>query len=200
MSARLTTAIREAIADDLIKHRFEGEVKGLYALRASLADAVYRDLYTKAQREQMDGLPDGMLPAVSDLGVTFGASYGRVYFSGFGYGDLNNVVPLDRNSECRRVHYKHKGGTVKVYEAGHKLSLEHERLSGITSDLVNGIDAARRAAMAAMTSVGTVKRLIEVWPEVEPFAKRFDTDRPKLPMVQADQLNTILGLPVSEAA
>ena len=55
MSARLTTAIREAIVDDLVKHRFEDAVKGLYAQRAALADAVYRDLYTKAERDQIDG-------------------------------------------------------------------------------------------------------------------------------------------------
>lgn len=200
MAARLTKEIREAIAKDLIKHRFEDAVKSLYAKRAALADAVYRDLYTKAQRDQIDALPEGMLPTTDDISVNFGTAYTRVYFSGHTYGDLNKIVHADRASSYRRVHYKHKDGSVKVYEATHKLAIEHERLSGVMSDLVKQIDEARRAAMVAMASVGSVKRLIEAWPEIEPFAKRFDTERPQLPMTQTDQLNKILDLPVSEAA
>ncbi|OJY66411.1 MULTISPECIES: Nmad5 family putative nucleotide modification protein [unclassified Rhizobium] len=200
MSTRLTKDIREAIAKDLIKHRFEDAVKNVYAQRAALADAVYRDIYTKTQREQIEALPDGMLPTVDDLSVNFGTSYTHVYFSGYSYGDLNKVVSADRTGSYRRVYYKHKGGSVKVYDATHKLAVEYDRLSGVAADLVNEIDVARRSAIAAMASVGTIKRLIEAWPEVAPFARRFDVERPQLPMVQTDKLNKILDLPVSEAA
>lgn len=200
MAARLTKEIREAIAKDLIKHRFEYTVKGVYAERAALADAVYRDIYTKAHRDQIEALPEGMLPSVDEVSVNFGTSFTHVYFSGYTYGDLNKIISADRTSSYRRVHYEHKGGSVKVYDATHKLAIEYERLRGVVGDLVKEVDEARRAALAAMASVGTVNRLIEVWPEIEPFAKRFDTERPQLPMIQTDQLNKILDLPVSGAA
>ena len=200
MSARLTKEIREAITTDLIKHRFESAVKEVYAQRAALADAVYRDIYTKAQREQIDALPEGMLPTVDDVSVNFGTSYTHVYFSGQTYGALIKVASAVREGTSRRVHYKHKSGSVKVYDATHKLAVEYDRLSGVVSDLVKEIDTARLASLAAMASASTIKRLIEAWPEVEPFAKRFDTERPSLPMVQTDQLNKILDLPVAEAA
>jgi hypothetical protein len=200
MSARLTKEIREAITKDLIKHRFEDTVKDVYAQRAALADAVYRDIYTKAQREQIEALPEGMLPSVDDLSVNFGTSYTNVYFSGYTYGDLTKVISADRTGCYRRVWYKHKSGSVKVYDATHKLAIEYDRLQGVKADLEKEIDAARRASMGAMASVGTVKRLIEAWPEIAPFAKRFDAERPSLPMIQTDRLNDILGLPVSEAA
>lgn len=200
MSARLTKEIREAITKDLVRHRFEDAVKKVYEQRAALADAVYRDLYTKAQRDQMDSLPAGMLPEDDDLSVRFGTSHTNVYFSGFTYGDLNKVVSAVRAGSARRMFYKHKSGCVKDYLATHKLSIENDRLMGVVADLVKDIDAARRVSMAAMASVGTVKRLVEAWPEVAPFARKFDTEKPRLPMVQTDQLNKILDLPVQEAA
>jgi len=200
MSTRLTKEIREAIANDLVKHRFEAAIKELYEQRAALADAVYRDLYTKAQREQIEALAEGVVPMADEISVNFGTSYTHVYFSGYAYGDLNKVLPGSRSTGLRRIYYKHMNGSAKVYDATHKLSIEYDRLSGVLADLVKDVDAARRAALGAMASVATIKRLIEAWPEVEPFARRFDVELPQLPMVQTEQLNKILDLPVSEAA
>lgn len=200
MSTRLTKETREAIAKDLVKHRFAEAVQAVYRKRADLADAVYRDLYKASEREQMATLPAGMLPEVDDMGVRFGGVYTNVYFSGYIYGDLAKVATVDRNGSHRRVFFKHKGGCVKDYDARHKLAIQHEEVSGAAADLVKEVDAAHRAALGAISKVGTVKRLIEVWPEVAPFARRFDTGPAQLPMIRTEQLNKILDLPVSEAA
>lgn len=200
MATRLTNEIREAIAKDLIKHRFEAAVKQVYAERAALADAVYRDVYSADQIAQMEALPEGMLSEADGVTANFGTSYTTVYFGGWTYGDLNKVVSSDRRNSSRRVYSKHTHGAAKVYDATHKLSVEYDRLQGVIGDLVKEIDTARRSAMAALSSVGTIKRLVEAWPEIAPFAKRFDTEKPQLPMIKTDDLNKILDLPVSEAA
>lgn len=200
MSTRLTKEIREAIAKDLVKHRFTEAVQALYQKRADLADAVYRDLYKASEREQMASLPAGMLPEMDELSVRFGGSYTTIYFSGFMYGDLSKVVAVARNGTSRRIFYKHKGGCAKDYDARHKLAIQHEEISGAAADLVKEVDAAHRAAIGAISKVGTVKRLMEVWPEVAPFARRFDTGPAQLPMIRTEQLNKILDLPVPEAA
>lgn len=200
MSTRITKEIREAIAKDLVKHRFTDAVQAIYKKRADLADAVYRDLYKASEREQMAALPAGMLPEVDELSVRFGGSYTNVYFSGFMYGDLSKVASAARNGTNRRVFFKHKGTCAKDYDARHKLAIQHEEINGAAADLVKEVYAAHRAAIGAISKVGTIKRLIEVWPEVAPFARRFDTGPAQLPAIRTEHLNKILDLPVPEAA
>lgn len=200
MSTRLTKEIKESITKALIAHRFTAPVKKLYEDRAALAKAVYNDVYSRADREKMAALPDGWLPTVDQFHVYFGTSYTSVYANGHVYGDLVNVASPDRDVPVFRIQSRHKGGCLKKYDGAHKLTIEHERLQGSFADLVKEVDMAKRSAMAAMSSVGTIKRLIEVWPEVAPFAKKFEGERPQLPALQTDKLNKILDLPVSEAA
>jgi len=200
MSTRLTKDIRESIAKALVVHRFTAQITKLYADNAALALAVYNDAYSKADREKMMALPNGWLPEVDTISAYFGTSYTTVNVNGKVYGDLARIVSADKNAATFRVQSRHKGACLKKYDAIHKFSAEYDRLQGVKSDLTTAVDTARRSALAAMAAVGTVKRLIEVWPEIAPFASKFEGERPQLPALQTDKLNELLDLPVAEAA
>lgn len=204
MATRMTNSIREAIANAVMRHRYEAPVKALIAAKAEFAIKVYEDLYAKSTREKMNALPEGWLPSSDNVAVTFGASYDRVYFNGYTSGKLASVVPSDdnrRKAVCLRMLGKHSsGGCAKVYEATHALSIAHSNLEAKERDLKAEFDATRRQVEAAISSVSTVKRLIEIWPEVAPFAEKYEDEKPKLPSLPTEQLNKILDLPVSEAA
>lgn len=198
MSTRLTTAIREKIVADLLRHRFENDVVDYRDNMASLASAVYEDLYSESDRVLLDSMPEGWMPVEASIGVTFADSYTRLYFGGYLTGDMAAMSSYE--AVYRPFAAKHRGGCVKTYEARHKLAIRAEKLSAQKDSLKEKISEAKRAANSALSSVATVKRLIEGWPEIAPFAAKYEGEKPALPALPTNILNNILDLPVSEAA
>lgn len=202
MTARLTTSIRNAIANAVMKHRYEATVSALIDEKAAFAVNVYEDLYSKSTRDKMNALPEGWLPSSDNVAVQFGASYERIYFNGYTYGKLVSVIASEdrRKDGGLRLLGKHAHGCAKVYDATHPLSIAHSNLESKERRLKTEFEETRLQVEAALNAVTTTKRLIETWPEIAPFASQFDDEKPQLPAIPTQQLNKILGLPVSEAA
>lgn len=198
MSTRLTTAIREKIVADLLRHRFEKDVADYRDDMIALAKAVYDDLYSEADLVLLDSMPEGWMPVWSSMGVRFSDSYTRLYFGGYLTGDMASIASYEEVH--RPFASKHCGGCVKSYEARHKLAIRAEKLSARKDGIKEKITEAKRAANSALSAVTTVKRLIESWPEIAPFAAKYEGERPALPALPTNILNNILDLPVSEAA
>lgn len=199
---KLTTYIRENLAKDLLKHRFGDAAAALVADRAAFALKVYNDLYSEAERKKMAALPDGWLGKSSSITVQFGegSGYGQIEFSGSVYGDVHAVMKAPVNAVYRLVAYHHLRGCAKVYERTHGFSDEYDALRERQEDLATQISQARRQTEAALTKATTLKRLVEIWPEIEPFVEKY-ADKPKpLPALPTNELNALLDLPVSEAA
>lgn len=198
MTTRLTNDLREKIANDILRHRFNEQVDALIADRAALAEAIYNDIYRKAEREKMDALPNGWLPEETNIGVQFVARYENFEFNGHFYGKLGALrTKREDDRVSRRVQFRHRVGCAKVYEEGHKLAVHHAELDARWSAMKAEYEAASRQTMAALASVSTIKRLIEVWPEVAPFVAKYDEQPCNLPSVPTDKLNEMLGLPVA---
>jgi len=199
MSTRLTISIREEISKAALAHRFADDVKALIDAKAEFAAAVYADLYSKADRQRMDELPDGWLENAENIGVQFGGKYTRIYFNGYTYGQIIKATDYKREDR-RRILDKHSRGAAKVYEPSHKLCIEHDKIDQRERGLREAYDTAERHLKSALAAVSTVKRLIETWPEIAPFATKFETEKPSLPALPTQHLNKILDLPVAEAA
>lgn len=202
---KLTKWMREGIAKKVMIHRFREQADALAADYAALAADVYNDLYTEAERKKMDALPEGWLPTSDDVYVQFGES-GRTYqhlrFDGDLYGVARRYASSREGDRIRkRILAKHnRSGCAKVYEDKHELSQRASALREREAEMAKAADAAQRQIEAALNSASTIKRLVEMWPEIEPFAADYD-DKPKpVPALPTDQLNKLLDLPVSEAA
>lgn len=202
MSTRLTSSIREAIAKAVMKHRYEATVKALIEEKAAFGMMVYEDLYSKATREKMNALPEGWLSTSDNVAVTFGATYDRVYFNGYTHGKILSVVSSEdrRKGGSLRLWGKHEHGCAKVYEASHPLAEANFKLDAKERELKTQFDETRRQVDAALAAVTTVKKLIEVWPEIAPFCIEFENEKPHLPALPTSKLNAILDMPISEAA
>lgn len=203
MSAKLTNYMREQIAEAVVRHRFNDPALAIVTRRAALAAKVYDDLYSPADQKKMAGLPTGWLPEDNDISVQFGSggNYTQIAFSGAAYGTIARVLaePLDRT--MRRVASAHVRGCAKSYEPTHPFVAEYEALKADTAALVAEIETAERQAKAAIASASTVRRLIDMWPEIEPFTKDYqDERRPNLPALPTEQLNALFKLPAPEAA
>lgn len=202
MSTRLTNTSRERIAHAVLTHRFQEPVEALIADRAAFAEEVYNDVYRKADREKMAALPKGWLPETNAINVQFGEtgrSYESLQFTGAIYGGVATTrKPDDKREKIERRAFSNRvHGCTKVYDANHRLAKKYADLDMRFTDLKTAFEAAKRQVELAIASASTINRLVEMWPEVEPFARSFDNQPLKVPALQTAKLNEILDLPVA---
>lgn len=199
-SIRLTTADRESIAKGMLKHRFAKDAARLVKDRAAFALAVYEDIYKPKDRAAMEALPKGWLPEKDHIAVKFADKFTQLPFSGcvslgYDYRDLASVEAINR-----RVIGKHANACAAVYEATHKLAIRYELLSQRRSAFKQELREAETQITAALGSVTTTNRLLELWPEASPFVASLGVKAATaLPALPTDKLNAMLGLPVRGA-
>lgn len=206
MSTRLSNNIKEALLRQLLPRAFKARGEELVKRSADYADRLYRDALA-AELTLISSLPEGWLLTDDDIKVQLGAGVVQVKFR----GDLDGQNMGERRwggfdlleVPNRRFPSNKKAAVVKVYPGDHPLVQEYRDLSAQWEGLNEEIGRARRAARNAMDSVSTVKKLIDVWPEVEEFAKHYleDGDRKAvLPAIPREHLNKVLVLPPQEKA
>lgn len=207
-STRLTNPIRDSLMNSLLKRAFKKRGEDLIKRCVDYADRLYRDAMGK-DLAQISALPDGWLQTDDDIKVQLGAEIKQVHFTGtlgnWGLPDVFRNAGITENTDRKwqRFPTKLKGQVVKQYPGDHKLVEEFQQLDSEWNDLKAEMERAKKVAMAAMNSVSTVKKLIDVWPEVEEFAKHYLEDGERkaiLPAIPRDQLNTLLNLPPEEKA
>ena len=178
-STRLTKDMRNVILSRLMKHAFDDREKQLKVDEHALGDDVYGDLYPARLLKKMRALPDGFLRKSSGLRVCFGGQRVNVSF-----GATRLIA---------EAHDTYEG--VKSYDASDDLSVRHLELDGRRRALDEDEGRAKSAAKAALDSCTTVKNLLEVWPEAEPFVRDFTTSRAVVALtVSVDELNNQFGL------
>lgn len=208
-STRLTRNIREALMKKLITRAFRERAQTLVERQCDFAGRVYDDAL-KPHLERIAAIPEGWLPTDDDIKVSFGSHYTQL---DFGNGLSHTIHHALRSAGAkartdkagnrieRRFPSKFRGVCAKVYAATHPLSEEFHNLQVEQEALVAEIERAQRTTKSTLESVTTVKKLIEVWPEVEEFAKQYlDNGERKavLPAIPRAELNSQLGLPPAE--
>lgn len=195
---RLTNDIRQALTTDILKHRFTADVDKLLSDQAEFARRVYEDIFDQSTRDRMNGLPEGWLSTRSSIAVQMGA-YTNLHFDGYiRSGDVSRLKtrPKERvNPTELRMPANKCGGCAKQYDPSTLLYRQHEKLEHREKELIGDVDTAKRSIIVALNAVSTVKRLIETWPEIDQFAKKYNTDKPNLPAVPTNHLNDLLRLP-----
>lgn len=205
MSVRLTNNIRGALLKKLIARAFKEKVQAQTRANADFVRRVYEDVFASSLK-RMNDLPNGWLPTDTDIKVQMSGEVVRLYF----WGTLDEYNPgevfkLADFEYCRPNEYRFpsnaKSGVLGVYDGTHPLSTEFDRLRAQNAELQNTIWKAKKTAEAAMNAVGTVERLIKIWPEIEEFAKPYLKDgeqKALLPAIPRAELNAALHLPPEE--
>lgn len=196
-SVKLTKTHREEILKRAIQHAFKDEVLALMSKFAKLANDVYEDVFSAADRKKMEALPEGWLPGDSEIRVTFGSEHTWLKFNGRN-GYMLEVECVWPTEQHRRFPTSKRSKVCKVYDARDAMSVRYEELINARKDLSNRVSEARSNAMAALNRATTLQRLLEGWPEIEPFTRFIPRDRPSLPAIKTDVLNTLLDLPITE--
>ena len=201
-STRLTNNIRDALLGKLLTRAFKPKGDALIKKAVDFAERLYRDAL-KYDLARIDALPEGWLPTDDDIKVQLGAQITNIRFRGslnqYGLGPSFDKAGINRpDIPNKRFPASKKGQVVAQYPRIHKLVEEFLQLQNEFKELREEIENAKRTAQGALDSVSTVKKLIEVWPEVEEFAKHYLVDGERkavLPAIPRDRLNTILNLP-----
>lgn len=184
MAVRLTNFIREQILNALLKHSFEARENDLKERKQAFAKEIYNDIYPPKVRAAMAALPAGFLPTDKYLRVAFeGGSYTRVCFG--------ERLPIAK---------AHEYNAAKVYPPEHPFTARFIALDREEKDLEREKDEAKNNAKAVLESVTTVKKLIDVWPEVETFARPYAAESTSRAVaLPIRELNAMLGLPPAGA-
>ncbi|MFH1806866.1 MAG: Nmad5 family putative nucleotide modification protein [Pseudomonadota bacterium] len=184
---RLTNKLRDQILKDLINHKFAAEDAQLFAVENQIGDDIYADFYGPAIIKKMDDMPDGALPR---------ADMARVNIAGFNLNiSMSKLRPIFHTD--KRGHEVFNAG--RTYPRDHEIAKRWTALENRRSVLSADKRDAKAQAGAVLYSAGTVKRLLEIWPEVKPFIPA-EPPQAQLPVIITADLNKALGLPVDAAA
>ena len=208
--ARLNISNKMHILRGLLDHANKDRALAISALGVEVAHAVYEDLYDKKIREKMAFLPDGWLPKVNKIQVALGADHHYLYFgvqavetrlpgsinhaSRHSYGlvndDSRSLVVLDKDKS-----------KVRLLEVRSPLGIRVQDWADQKSSFKEETREMARLAWRTLNSFTTVNALIKGWPEIEPFARRFNVPDPvasRLPVPILEPLNRQFRLPVEE--
>lgn len=214
---RLTISTRESLARKILSYKYSNtKFIELEKQTASLALAIYNDCFSDADQEKMATLPEGWLPKVDQVRVSY--NHGDQVVLDFS-GSIRNLinyrtVSIIGNKAFSEFKDVTRLATFKKCSSGYR----HNELNHLVkdqdlvkriithmksfSDLEKEISELNRSVKATLNSVTTTNRLKEVWPESKPFIIDMFGDGTKakppsmaLSLPIAD-INQKLGLPM----
>lgn len=182
-STRLNKELKEDILDALIARTFSKKRDALRKARKDFALELYNSLYPPEMLARMKALPDGFFRTTLSLRVNDDSWQGKEYKF-----DDPKIIAACHN------------GKLEKSQIGPAMYDKHEKQIDKERKLKTAIDEASAKAMSVMNSVSTVKRLIEVWPDIKKIAEPFDIGVASInvPAIRIEELNKAFELPPEE--
>lgn len=206
-STRLTNAFRERIAKNaLIKSGVIAELEALQIKRHEIArdarvfafggkdksdelDKRYEELEQISKELRGDG---ASLYEPNGKGVSIDISIG---------GRRLGWCPYGYNSEGFNIELLTPARNRCLFDADHEITKRFDEVFAAEAKLEARRKDIESTVWAALNSVTTIKRLIEVWPESkELIPDGVDTAKQTLPALKVEDLNRLIGLPTEQAA
>lgn len=204
-SIRLTTALRDAIAANAIKK------SGVNADRQVNAKA-FSDLAEKVRVQIFGGEKKAadvdakyrqamkLEKELRDIGVSnFYIRSGRsceIYPS---FGGARTKLEYGKDKDGDDIYRLTPARDICLLAADDPLTVEFHKLDDDKRAIDQRNEEVKVNVRAALNSVSTVKRLLEVWPESkELLPDDLDTAKAALPALKVCDLNKMIGLPTEE--
>lgn len=196
---RLTNEMRDIIAKRVLTHRFEKSLLEFYERRAALAKSVYDDVFTEGMQADMRKLPEGWLPRCSTIKIQFGvtgSAYDEMHFNGVIHNSMTRYIKKRPDTICKLLPFRFRDHCVRVYNDDHMLAQSWQDLQDQHGNLHSNIKMAERQMEQALGRASSIKKLLELWPEMAPFVQDFLTQKTSVPAIPTAQLNALFKLPV----
>lgn len=199
---KLTKSIRGAITHDVLKHRFQDQALKLKGQHSKLAHRVYKDILGASNLKKMKTIPKGWLPTTNRIKVRAGEIF-DLYLSGRMPGNnfntytetiVDGYLPIPQSMEGN---YK----CLKIYAPNTSIGLAISNHRKDIDSLTTVVNESAAEVRSMLTSCTTIKKLVAIWPEVEPFTLKHLSNGATpmhLPIKSVDSLNKLLDLPVKK--
>lgn len=198
-SVRLTQEIRKDIRNSLIKDPYKDKVLDHAKKASEFTYKVYRDLYTMKEFEYIATAPTGWLNTDNYIMIDFAGERAHLPFNGAGgrYNCHNQITDGWEGVEDREEIVPDGRGyrALKSYDADHEMTVIYRELQEAEKTLHEEIHQTMVEVSAILNNARTVKKLIEIWPDVEPHIPAVLVKAgTNLPAVQLEALNEKLGI------
>ncbi|WLS77388.1 Nmad5 family putative nucleotide modification protein [Erwinia pyri] len=206
-SVRLTNAIREQIAKNaLAKSGVTAEIATLQKRRHEVARAARVFAFGGEQKTKamdagyakLEKLIDEVKSSGADVYISSGKSSSiylaiggrRLGWCDYGFDDKGfQILLVTPKRDCC------------LFAADHVITKDFDVIFAEEAKVEKRKEEIEKTVWAALNSVQTIKRLIEVWPESqELIPENVESVRAALPALKVEDLNKMIGLPTSEAA
>jgi hypothetical protein len=173
-------------------------------LRAKFSQKVYVDCFSEKDLKLINQMPEGWLPERDDFRVQLGGTVDELHFNGmfnYHHSELRLLGGLLKEIK-RRFPSQKCGGVIAVFDVASEYVDEHRFLQGASEDLEEEIKRAKATARTTLNKFTTVEKLVELWPQIEPFTRGYVNatiaGAAGLPAIRVEELNKTFGLPVEE--
>lgn len=192
----ISKAISEKIATALVRHRFAAEVEAIRDAEAALTMEAYNWRWTDGDRAMMAALPDWWLDAIATIEVRQQSGIFLLHVDGGRYFEGMPPRACGSMTWPQGRHY----GKDRITITDEVLAAKIEAHAVAIDKLQNAIKSAHSDATRTIAAMPSLKRLVEAWPEIQPFATPFMDVKPnQLPALRTADLNARFRLPVEGA-
>ena len=157
-SIRLTIALKDSIVRAALDFRFAEEEEQLLRDRKEFGDRCYLHVYDEKAREIMGMAQHYFYGRAFDMDASI-----RMYFGG-----RNVSLPMSKERPFFSVDPEEANKVLN----DHPLAIEFDRLQGRKENLREEKKEIRAYIRQVVNSVSTTKKLLEVWPDCEPFIEQ----------------------------
>lgn len=184
---RLNQGQKQTILNTLVKEKFSEAEESLRQESYVLADKIYKALHGEENLKLMARLPKSYFQTSWRIRIRLQSGIGKSFeFS-------------DKSDDYRIMSAKLSNDTT-IIAYDNPIHDEIKAYFDKESDLSELKTNAHNAAKATIFKCATLKQLLSVWPEIEPFTECVKPRGSNLPSVQIQELNKIFDLPKEEAA
>lgn len=196
-STRITAGLRDHVVAGLLRHRFNLEELALSEEQeridkraAERTQGAYEMVFTEAERKRLAEAPKGWYPEVDSV---------RVQVEGGTVEEVEFETPQRVPYEVENGGWRHVTAIVSpdnhYFKVNREVSEMREALSQRREKLREDRATLRHRAEAVINSVTTVKRLLEVWPELDDFLPEENAGPAgDVPAIMVSDLNDQFGL------
>lgn len=181
-SIRINAAIRAVLLKRIIAHGYDAQIAEFTKREHALALAAYNATFSTKLQKQMEDLPKHTVPETSRL---------EVYVDG-------EHLHLQLGKEVR-IPYSHKHGysTDRIsFHSGIPLGAEIKKFIRERHEFSEKKTKTWESTKAVLESTTTLKKLLEIWPEVEAFTHDIGKAKSITALaVPIETLNRVIGLP-----
>lgn len=206
---RLTKDTKADILQNVMRHAFADEYEALMEERAKLADAIYHGTYSDSEQKLISKCPSGWLNTSSYIFADFGERATSFSFTGkenlsISYHADDGLefqaqwMGVKKKSEDRKVP-GNSWGNCKEFKRG-KIRNMYDDIYAKEQTLFERFTTALSEARATIDSATTAKKLVTMWPEIEPFIPASAYPKKNEIAIVSSNLNNKLNLPKEEAA